>query len=261
MYLYQPTTLDQIRRHVENYAAGFPSPADSFWEEHVLKARYFTIKIDSDRAGFFGIFEDKLLVQFVMDKEFLRHCQPVFADVISAYKIEEAFAPTCDELLMSLCLDAGVDMERQAYFFQDSQVPIPREKLYARGTFGMAAAGDMERILERTGDFFDRLEERIAREEIFVWEEAGDIIGAGIVERGEILSQYASIGMFTHPDCRQRGIGRSILVNLKGWCYDNGYIPIAGCWYYNHNSKRTLESAGMITKTRLIRFKFFGVRM
>lgn len=29
-------------------------------------------------------------------------------------------------------------------------------------------------------------------------------------------------------------------------------------WYYNHNSKRTLESAGYISKTRLLRIEFDG---
>jgi hypothetical protein len=32
--------------------------------------------------------------------------------------------------------------------------------------------------------------------------------------------------------------------------------PIPGCWNYNHNSKRTLESAGYASNTRLLRIDF-----
>ncbi|WP_181153121.1 hypothetical protein [Paenibacillus sp. AR247] len=37
-----------------------------------------------------------------------------------------------------------------------------------------------------------------------------------------------------------------------------GIRPLSGCWYYNEASKRTLESAGMVTRTRLLRMKVVG---
>ncbi len=42
-----------------------------------------------------------------------------------------------------------------------------------------------------------------------------------------------------YPDCRQKELH-----------------PIAGCWYYNHNSKKTLERAGMVTQTRLLKVDY-----
>jgi uncharacterized membrane-anchored protein YitT (DUF2179 family) len=35
-----------------------------------------------------------------------------------------------------------------------------------------------------------------------------------------------------------------------------GYTAVSGCWYYNHNSKKTMESAGGYSKTRLLKFYF-----
>jgi hypothetical protein len=52
------------------------------------------------------------------------------------------------------------------------------------------------------------------------------------------------------------GIGRSIIIHLRNICIEKGLTPMAGCWYYNHNSKNTLESTGFITKTRLLRIDF-----
>jgi hypothetical protein len=39
-------------------------------------------------------------------------------------------------------------------------------------------------------------------------------------------------------------------------CHAEGLRPIAGCWYYNDLSRKTLEAAGMTTPTRLLRFEF-----
>lgn len=82
------------------------------------------------------------------------------------------------------------------------------------------------------------------------------LLGAGIIEKGRVLKGYTSVGMFTNEAYRQKGIGRTIITNLKNWCYDNDQIPICGCWYYNTNSKMTLESSGFVTKTRLLNIEF-----
>ena len=37
----------------------------------------------------------------------------------------------------------------------------------------------------------------------------------------------------------------------EGWL-----VPLSGCWYCNHNSRRILEAAGMVAVTRLLRFEF-----
>ena len=43
---------------------------------------------------------------------------------------------------------------------------------------------------------------------------------------------------------------------LRRECERQGVRPIAGCWYYNHRSKRTLERAGMYAPTRLLKVEF-----
>jgi hypothetical protein len=39
-------------------------------------------------------------------------------------------------------------------------------------------------------------------------------------------------------------------------CAQQGRRPIAGCWYYNHLSKKTLEKAGLFSQTRLLKFLY-----
>jgi len=56
------------------------------------------------------------------------------------------------------------------------------------------------------------------------------------------MKGYQGIGLFVNTKYRQLGGGRSILICHKDICHENGIIPLPGCWYYNFNSKRTLEA-------------------
>ncbi len=176
--------------------------------------------------------------------------------MLQKFDLVNAFVPTCDELLLSLVLDKEVIVEKQAYFFQDGKIPADSSNLYNSGVFRVATKEDIPEILRVTTDFFDKLEERVEREEIFVLMENAILLGAGIIEKGRVLKGYTSVGMFTNEAYRQKGIGRTIITNLKNWCYENNQIPICGCWYYNTKSKMTLESSGFVTKTRLLNIEF-----
>lgn len=76
------------------------------------------------------------------------------------------------------------------------------------------------------------------------------MMGCGIVERGRLFPECVSIGMITCREHRQKGVAQTILWNLKGWAYSNGLKPVAGCWYYNLLSRRSLEAAGMIAASK-----------
>ncbi len=78
----------------------------------------------------------------------------------------------------------------------------------------------------------------------------------GIIVDNVIMNGCKGTGMFTNPKYRQQGVGRSIILHLKEICNEKGIIPLPGCWYYNHESKKTLESAGYISRTRLLRIEF-----
>lgn len=245
-----------VSEFVQEYLASLSSPIDSFLEQHILDSQLYLIETNDGAIGYFALYEPKRLTQFYLAKNFLRDGQAIFAAILDQFSVEFAFIPTCDELFLSYALDQETTIEKQAYFFQDNKDIDVSYKLYQGSYFRTAHGDDMAQIEEVCGDFFDNLAARIAKQEIFVLTEAEALLGAGIIERERLLKGYTSIGMFTNPLFRQRGIGRSLIIHLKKWCYEHGQIPIAGCWYYNLNSKRTLESAGMITKTRLLSVHF-----
>ena len=76
------------------------------------------------------------------------------------------------------------------------------------------------------------------------------------MEPSRLHPQTASIGMFTVARARNQGVGTATIALLIGECRRRGIRPVAGCWYYNHSSKRTLEKAGMYSPTRYLRIEY-----
>jgi hypothetical protein len=162
--------------------------------------------------------------------------------------------PTCDEFFLSHLLDDHKEMRIQAYFFQDDPDFDGRHLIRSDIDYRPAVDADVGAIKEVSGDFLDQPELRVERGEIHVGYSGSDLAAVGVLESQKILTGYASIGMFTHSGYRLRRVGRSTILHLKNQCYATGLIPLAGCAYSNVASKKTLESAGMYTTTRLLRF-------
>jgi RimJ/RimL family protein N-acetyltransferase len=91
---------------------------------------------------------------------------------------------------------------------------------------------------------------------LFVTNRAGECVGFGIMAKSDFQRGVASIGMFTLAPLRGAGVGTATIALLIEECSRRGMRAVAGCWYYNHPSKRTLERAGMTTKTRLLKVEY-----
>lgn len=240
--------------YIDAYVKALSSPIDSFIEEHILKSQYFFIENDGVNIGFVSINNEELLTQFYMDRKFRDMAQDVFHKVLKLQKVRFALVPTCDEFFLSHAMDNFKSLDKQAYFFKDS-----RDKdAYIKSDIDIRVAvlDDINNIKKNSGEFFDLLEERIPRGEIYVATKEDKEVGYGIMEKGKIAKEFISIGMFVFESCRQQGIGKSIIRELIIRTYNEGRKPIAGCWYYNHNSKKTLESAGLISNTRLLKISY-----
>ena len=92
--------------------------------------------------------------------------------------------------------------------------------------------------------------------EILIVEMNGSEVGFGVIEYGRVVKDIASIGMFVREESRRQGIAANILQELKLFVNNKGCRAFSGCWYYNHNSKKSMESAGAYIKSRMLRFYF-----
>ncbi|MEG0612614.1 MAG: GNAT family N-acetyltransferase [Clostridium sp.] len=251
--------INDIIKLRDSYVKTLSSPFDSYLDDHIISSEFYSVSRDKVGIGigYFAIFEGKLLTQFYIESKYLRHAQNIFKTIVKSFKeIDSAYVCTADELFLSCVCDIeNKNISNQAYFFQDNKECEDEVSFYEGGSLRLAKLQDVNIIKELSLDFFEDVDSQIKDGELYVFEkdDNGEVLGFGITEKGQILKGYTSIGMFTTEGYRQKGIGKTIITKLKQLCYENGEIPICGCWYYNTNSKLTLESCGFISKTRLLK--------
>ncbi|MEG2288612.1 MAG: GNAT family N-acetyltransferase [Clostridium sp.] len=254
---FKPCGISDIIKLMNSYVKTLSSPFDSYLDDHVIASEFYEVVKDKVGIGYFAIFEGKLLTQFYIEYKHLRHAQNVFKIILESFKeIDSAYVCTGDELFLSCVCDMeNKNISNQAYFFQDNKEYEDEISFCEGGSLRLANLQDVNIIKELSVDFFEDVDAQIKDGELYVFEkdDNGEVLGFGITEKGQILKGYTSIGMFTRECYRQKGIGRTIITKLKQLCYENGEIPICGCWYYNTNSKLTLESCGFVSRTRLLK--------
>lgn len=253
------TTMASIKPLLDKYLKTLNGVSDDFWEEHIIKAEYYEIILDIKSIGYFCVFNNEKITQFYILDKYLQLAQPIFKEVLGKYNIKTAYVSTSDQLFLSLCLDFHSKVEMQAYFFDGTVTGDVRPAEYGRDCLFEVNSKELDDVKAKTGDFFDfvskhELENGVIK--LYKLSDNGEDLGYGIIVPNKLLTQYWANGMITLESNRKNGVGRSIQMHLADICRENGFIPIAGCWYHNYLSKKTIESAGRYTRTRLLNVTF-----
>lgn len=248
-------TFDELRPLVSAHLNSLPSPVDSFVEEHIIASKLYQILFNGQPGGYAGIYNEQVVTQFVLDEPYRQHGQPAFTALKGMERVNSAFVPTCDGFYLAHALDEHREVPRQAYIWCLPSV-VTREPPPPEFTLSQATVDDAPLIRRSLGDFLDHLDERIGRDEVFFSHRGQTLVGFGFREKSHFYENTASIGMFTLPDHRTGGVGTATLQHLIALNESKGIRSVAGCWYYNHPSKRTLQRAGLYSGTRLLRIEF-----
>lgn len=247
-------TLDQLRPIIDRHMKTLVHPIDSWIEDNLLKSELHGIFNGAESlVGYVAIQENEVLRHFYMDQAYFMKAQEVLEKVLKQFELDKVFVMTQDQRLVTLISEWDFDKRKGACFFIDSTPESWQTNLKPEWSFREALLSDVPMIRVIAKDFFDdvsngfnSLEERIEGKTIFVLEQSDRHVGYGIVEASSLMPDVVSIGMIVNPDFRKQGAARTILLELKKWSYEKGIRPVAGCWYYNTLSRKSLESAGMI---------------
>lgn len=229
---------------------------DSFLEDHLQKANHYRMEYSGETVGYFAIANQSTLVFFHVCDAYARFGQALFARAKRYENVTNAMVPTGDEFFLSHAADAFTRLEKQAYFAVYPKL-APQVQLCPLTLRLLDVAADAA-LLKKAGDFFDDDIEKIKAGgggRIYAAEAEGKTVGFGIMDPS-VLVNYASIGMYVLEEYRRKGYAGSILSRLSQMAREQNLQAVSGCWYYNHNSKKSMESAGGYTKTRLLRFYF-----
>lgn len=227
---------------------------DNYLVGHILDSEFYVMNYNKVDIGYFSIYKNKLLTQFFLNTDYIYIGQSCFKTIHNIFDFDFAYVPTCDELFLSLSLDFKKSITMQAYFFEDSNRTVEKASL-SKGLLRLALLSDEDRIEELSEGFFENLRDDINDRKVYILGNNEEIYGFGIMEKNKLYPEHRGIGMYTVIKHRKKGVGRSIILHLKDLCDTLGYKPMAGCWYFNNNAKRTFESCGLISKTRLLKIE------
>ena len=256
---YIESTIGDVGGMLTDYVNSLTCVADDFWESHIIGAAFYKIVREEVCIGYFCIHNFEKIVMFTVIPDYLNLARDIFKDVLVKFNIKTAFAVTGDQLMLSLCMENHKQIEMQAIFFDGTIPHEVRAPEFDRSCLQEIDPYDIDRINAETDNFFGFVSPgSIIDKVIMVYKLvfSGEILGYGVIVPNSLLTQYWACGMITLEKNRRKGVGRSIQIHLGDICRENGKTPISGCWYYNDLSRRTIESAGRYTKTRLLNVIF-----
>jgi GNAT superfamily N-acetyltransferase len=252
---FAPVAFAEIREATREHLRALPSAIDSFLEDHILASSHYRIVVAGETAGFASIHEKRLITQFALAEPFRGCGQELFRELRRMEQARSAFVPTCDEFLLAHALDDYRRLAKQAYFF--ATPPGAGEGVATdRYTMRPAVMEHAGFVRQESGDFFEHLERHIAAGDLFLTLRDEQAVGFGILVQSTLYDDVASIGMYTIERYRQAGVGTATIAMLIEECRRCSLRPVAGCWYYNHGSRRTLQRAGMYSATRLLKIDY-----
>jgi GNAT superfamily N-acetyltransferase len=258
---FSPCKWEEIHPLVENHIRANNIVVESYTESHILESSHCKMMCGDEIAGYFAIHKGSVIWLFNVFEAYSSMAQELFAEVKKYEEVTSAMVATGDEFFLSHCIDNFAKMEKQAYLFSYTDKEIPTERQMPLDLQLADVEKDRD-IIDLSGDFFKEEIEKIQRGDcvehmkIYIVRHGGEVVGFGVIEYGRVLKDIASIGMFVREEYRQKGFAMNILYQLRCIAKARGCRAFSGCWYYNHNSKKSLEAAGAYCKTRLLRFYF-----
>jgi len=243
--------LEDFKSKYIDYLKTLSFETTEFNEEQIYNSDVFEINQNKTYVGFY-VYSNKenTLFKFYVIDDYRTQESEIIDLIIKKHGIKKIEVATFDSILLNLAIERQKRVSVLGIYFKDHKKVIPHLDNFPKATFRAAEITDMDRIVKISNNFFDELEHRIERNELFLLENNNEILGIGICVWSYYDNNVASIGIFTNEKYRQKGIGKYIISKLKENEKKKDMIVNCGCEIDNKNSKKTLEGAGFIPYAR-----------
>lgn len=247
-----PSTTPEFEALRSMYLNELGEPQDMYSESLVRRGRCYLLMRPEGVAGYMIVADSATLVEFwVVDSslaaDVLRNAQREFS-------LQTLLCKTFDQGLMATCSALNLKTEVEGFLFSevaDLQF-VPRQSIAIR----LATIDDFDRAWTINDHFFDdqaELTMYIEAGNLWIYEEDGELLGCGVLQRAIASRPNYDVGMLVSPHHRRRGIGEYIVRHLKSDCAAMGGRPVCGCGVDNLASKACLEAAGFRSRHQLLR--------
>lgn len=186
-----------------------------------------------------------------------RESVEVFNQLIEDYHIEAVFVVSNDAHFVGLAFEKmnvlKTSFDMQAFNFTYGE-PVS-EAEYGMNCVIEVSPQDYERMNCLTERQWEGCFEN-ENYKFYAIKDNNEIVGYGSIGKLYYNQKNADIGNYTLPQHRRKGVGRSIIINMRRIAVRQGWIPVAGCWYGNTESIATLTSSGFIPENRIFYIRF-----
>ncbi len=258
LQLEQPNIIQQIR---EDYLHTLIAPMDGMWESAVIQhATFWEIQDQEQQGGHFCIDSNNCLLRFHLLESYQAQAQEIFRWILSTHHIQYAIAGTIEPLYFSLCLGFQKSCKLHTYLFQDN-IQIKPALRPTNIVFTKAEKSEFAAIsrfyhanTEGSGEWIEAfLHKRLNQGELFVLYDQQTLVATGECIPSPKQLPYADLGMVVARSYRGKGLGSSMLIQLKQHCYAVGWKPICSCAADNHASRKAIEKAGFISEHSMVK--------
>ncbi len=255
---FVPTHHKHCTTHIQDYLKRLTAPFDTYLETFIFRSDFYNITLDDLSIGYYAVCDSWVLTQFHVVDEQLPKAADILTRIIQKHGLDYALVPTGDTPLLDWSKEnyARSEVRTLSYTESDADVPPPE---YPREMLSLVKPEDWERVHRATDNLFDVYGKQLDDDmlyEIYEFKDGDEVLGYGLREEVRLFPGYQEIGVFTMPNHRQYGVGRSILLHLKDICHEAGKKVLTGCWFYNRKAKSALNSAGFEQVSQIKRVYF-----
>lgn len=246
--LFKPIAVEVALPQLKKYYKTLNGGCDDYVEEAIMDGKLFQLMEGDTVVGVIAINKNNKLTCLYVEEAWLPKYNEIFDQAILFGKIEGVFTVTADTRMMNQLLRKNFDIKKQAYNFW-----YKGDRQETTIDFRKAELSDLDLMEPAFGDFFDNYEKKIKQGDLYLGYDQGELVSLGNRTMHRLQEKTASIGMIVKEEHREKGYGTQTIKSLINVCIDNGWEVHAGCWFYNHASRKTLLKAGMHTSNLIIR--------
>lgn len=261
MLQFIPTTLHLLASWRSMYLDLLPYAQDMHSESMIswtIGVTGYLVTGGDKPVGYIILTGSNELVEFYLDRDFLTQKERIFSEVIEKFDVKNVYCKSFDQVLLSCCHKFSGSSKLVGYLFQDCNIPcnIPLDNTI---TVRLATMKDVPFLNSFENEMLDNGEEidpYIRNNSVYMFMKGDELIGCGYLFNIIPGRIHWDVGMWVNQPFRRKGYGTQIISYLMKYCFDNGFVPTAGCAEDNMASRLTLEKCGFVSKLCLINFQF-----
>ena len=238
------------------------APQDGMWESFTDQAKHWLIQLNQETVGYTCVNEENTLLQFYLQPQFLNEGAAIFKTFIQQQKITQAIIGTNNPICLSLILHLNQSVQVHTYLFKDFSASAPTTnqdiavvmakskdllKLIAFCNYSVGAPEQWLKVY--LGDL-------IEKGEIFILEDAGEVVGTCEVRKSASNPDVADLGIIVSPDHRKKGLGTLLLGKAKEIALQWKKSPICSCEKDNLGSLKAIQNNGFRSIHQMLLVEF-----